>query len=228
MERRSLSLPGSKQRGTRRTRRVLPLLAAGVVFLVSGCIDLTADMELNTDGSGILRMEYRLARELYEMGVFDQGSSYVPVPLHEEDFRSVETRTEGLSLDRYRIERNDVEVRIRTRIAFEDLDALNNYYSPGEERIRLETIGNQRRLTVDLHPGATGPVDDQTREFAESYLKDFAIRIAVEAPANIQSFDGFDGGESSRKAQISLPLSRLFTGDARQSVSLEWKREKGE
>jgi hypothetical protein len=192
------------------------------VLLLSGCVDLTARMELNGDGSGTLQLKYRLSSELWEMGVFDQGSSYVPVPLHEEDFRRVVAGMDGLELSSYRIERNETEVRIRSRIAFESIDALNRYYSPGEQRIRLEGSDAGHRFTIDLHPGVDAALDEQTRSFAETYLSDYHIRIEVQTPETIRDLGDFSAAEGGREASVSVPLSRLFTGDARRSVALEW------
>lgn len=202
------------------------LLLMGTALLLTGCLDLSAELEMNEDGSGRFELEYRLSPESYEMAVFDRESSYVPVPIHEDDLRRVAAGIDGLALRDYRLQRGENEFVVTAALRFDDLEALNRFYSPGEERIRFEqaagTNGADTRLTVELHPGAVGELDEDTRSFAETYLQDYRMEMRITVPEPIRGRENLSSGDDERSAGISASLGELFTGDAPQRVWLEW------
>jgi hypothetical protein len=205
------------------TRRAgLSVLGMAVVLLLTGCLDLTATLDMKDDGSGRFELEYRLSRELFEMGVFDQESSFVPIPIHREDFENAVARVDGVRLDRYQIERSEGEVVVRSAVRFDNLDALNAYYSPGEERIRVKEANGTRRLVLDLHPDEAGELDPETRSFAESYLSEHYVTLQLRAPRAIQSAENATIGDGGDSAHARFSLASLFTGDAPKNVSVIW------
>jgi hypothetical protein len=203
-------------------RAGVSVLGIAVVFLLTGCLDLTATLDMKDDGSGRFELEYRLDRDLFEMGVFDQESSFVPIPIHREDFEKAVARVDGVRLDRYRIERSESEVVVRSAVRFDSLDALNAYYNPGEERIRLNEANGTRTLVLDLHPDKAGDLDPETRAFAESYLSEHYLTVRLRAPSAIQSAENATVGDGGDWAQARFSLASLFTGDAPKSLSAIW------
>lgn len=206
----------------RANRVAVAVLGVGVLLILSGCLDITATLDLENDGSGRLELEYRLGRDLYEMGVFDEESAYVPIPIHREDYERAVNDVEGVELARYQIERSEKEIVVTSAIRFETLDALNAYYSPGAQRIRIDQANGTRKLVVDLHPDEAGDLDAETRSFAESYLSDHYVTIRLQAPGAIESSENVTVGEAGDRAEGRFSLASLFTGDAPRNVSVSW------
>jgi hypothetical protein len=203
-------------------RGATALLGVASLLLLTGCLDVTATLDMENDGSGRLELEYRLGRELYEMGVFDEESAYVPIPVHREDYERAVAGVDGVELERYQIERSESEVVVRSAVRFADLDALNAYYSPGQERIRLDEAGGGRTLVVDLHPDEAGDLDPQTRSFAEGYLSDYYVTFKISAPGAIESAENVAVGDAKDRAEGRFSLASLFTGAAPRNVSVSW------
>ncbi len=204
------------------SRLAAAVIGLGAALLLSGCLDVTATIELNEDGSGRFDLEYRLSTDVYEMGVFDEESSFVPVPVHEEDLRRAAEAVDGVEMRDYSLQRSDEEVLIRSSIAFDSLAALNAYYSPGEERIRLGEDGGRRQLQVDLHPGDVGELDEETRSFAEAYLSEYTVAVRVRPPGRVTTAQAMEVAENGRSATAAVSLAELFTGTAPQTVSVDW------
>ncbi|MFW5728498.1 MAG: hypothetical protein ACOCYG_02440 [Spirochaetota bacterium] len=204
----------------RRLTAVVPGFA--VVLLLAGCLDATATIELQEDGSGRFELEYRLSTDVYEMGVFDRDSPFVAVPIHRDDLRRAAEGVDGVEMRDYTLRRSDGEVLIRTSVSFDSLDALNAYYSPGEERIRLGESNGRQRLLVDLHPGDVGELDAETRSFADAYLSEYTVELRVRPPSNVGAAEAMEIVENGRSATAGVTLAELFTGRAPQTVSVEW------
>lgn len=216
------STRGSGRGALRRGRFVAFAVGLGAVMLLTGCLDVTATIELNEDGSGRFDLEYRLSTDVYEMGVFDENSSFVPVPVHEEDLRRAAEAADGVEMRDYSRQRSNEEVLIRTSVAFDSLEALNAYYSPGEERIRLREAGGGRQLQVDLHPGDVGELDEETRSFAEAYLSEYTVAVRVRPPGRVTAAQAMEVADNGRSATATVSLAELFTGTAPQTVSVDW------
>ena len=80
----------------RRCAAICFLAFVSVVFF--SCMGVSSQIKLNADGSGTIKLEYRVALELENVGKLDGNEAYPPVPMGKIDLERSIARVSGLRL----------------------------------------------------------------------------------------------------------------------------------
>ncbi len=166
-------------------RKIIPLLI-GVVLLAS-CVDVETRLSIHGNGSGTLVLDYSIARQLADLGRTAAEAPAVPLPLEREDFQRALAGVPGLVLKSFTRSQNELEVSIRAEISFVSLEALARVEVFQEMRLRLETSGSRRTMSVLLARAAESPVSDDSVAMVGDMFQGRALTYVVQAPSRIVS-----------------------------------------
>ena len=189
-------------------------LAILVLLLFSSCVDLTTDIDLNSDGSGRIRLSYVAKRALVNLGTIDEENRFYALPVSQDDFINTAERVEGLSLQSFSLDEEVDILRIDATLDFENVDALSELFSSsGPGAVEIVEVGGDTVYRQVIYGGSGEEVDADSRELIETFFSEDAVILNLEAPFEIKSSNL--GNFSGREATVELAMTDiLFSREA--------------
>ena len=185
--------------------------------LLASCLNVETTISLENDLSGRVSITYEIENELWDLGVFDPESSVRAFPVSEADFRRTVRRVEGAELVDYSISRDEATTRVEASLSFDDLEALNGIYAPGQSLIAVTEEGEQTVYRQRLKPEDEYTVEDT--EFVESYFGNYSVVFRVQAPGEVDRANFGEVVASKREVRVSLDLVEFL----RRPAPVDWE-----
>ena len=189
--------------------RFCTALCVVILLLLSACVDLTTDIELNSDGSGSIALSYTASRAMINLGTIDEQNRFYAIPVSEDDFLAAANQVEGLSLESFRLSEEVDMLTIEATLDFESVEALSGLFgSSGPGAIEITDDGNITIYRHTIYGGAEGEIDPESRDLIETFFSEDEILFSLEAPAAIQSVS--TGTFSGRVARSELMMTDIL------------------
>lgn len=160
-------------------RQVLAAAFCGI-FLFS-CIGASADFTLRRNGSGSLKIEYRIAKDFESLGKLDGNERWLPVPVGKADLERSVDRVKGLKLSSFSSREDGKDLLITARLEFADAGALAGF---------LDSTGQQALVDLEkkrivLYFPAMERQNPEFREFFSGVLSgyDYSLSFSLPGPA---------------------------------------------
>lgn len=207
-----------------RTAVQITLATIIAVIGLSSCLSLDVTLSLREDSSD-LTFVYTIARSVWDLGVFDEGSPERAIPVSERDARETAGLHDGVSLEEYRISESPETVEVRVVYRTDSEEALAALWGAvGGSRLSLDRDAGT--LTVPITAG-TGPLDNDQRELIAGGFEGYHVSLSVVPPARTTAtvVERPPFGEvvtEDRNARWSAPMSTLMTAEGPVSVSVSW------
>lgn len=203
-------------------RRVL--IIAGLmlmVFVLSGCLNITQEVWVNPDGSGKIKIDMGLGEVFFQMGG-DEASN--PLTEMKTDFEA-QSGTKNLKVSEY----TDDKAQMRHLVIEFETDNIQQYLLNNASQssmgapMTLEKLANGNYLLKQTisNPdpsSAGGEVDQQTKDMMVEYFKDMYWKIIVHVPSVIST----TGSQSGQTVEWKVPMADLFLENKVVDVSLEY------
>ncbi|MDR3147409.1 MAG: hypothetical protein LBU00_03410 [Treponema sp.] len=196
---------------------VRSLVTALGLALLCSCVGVRSEIVLNADGTGRLRLEYRVSRQFEAIGALDGNVGRPSVPLGRVDFERSIGRLEGLKLDSFSSREEGGDLVTRATISFSRLEDILPLLDSGGRGATLEREGDRRVLRIHLG-GADSPgeaPDPQLLVLADQVSQGYDIAFTFSAPGGVElrvtgDSEGLNIGEPGKTTEFSVPLSRFF------------------
>ena len=201
-------------------KRARAVMAAAASLLLSSCIGIESRATFRDDGSGVLKMEYRIARSLVDLG--SQGGSSLPLPVDEEELREALSQARGLKLIAVHRRDDEKDVYIGAEIGFDRVEAIAEVDAFADMPMSLERSGDsfvfrQVLSTADEQaaPGATdaAAAAESDKELSQMFAGMFAgyeLAFSVSAPRPIRSHSAGELSADRKSVTWRLPLERVM------------------
>ncbi|WP_455383496.1 hypothetical protein [Salinispira pacifica] len=194
------------------------LLIGPLFLLLASCVSIDTTIELSGDGSGQISLTYTVSQMVANLGSVDKGWQKLPLPINEADFRRQVSQSQGLTLRSFSKSEDAQNVTIKAVLAFSDVAALNRFYSAGENEISLSQSGNDTVYRQVIFQGFPDGVDQQTRDFAAAFFKDYHLTFQMKAPRQIKSASAGTVSSDRRSVTFDMPVLQLLD----QKTPLVW------
>ncbi|MDR2049410.1 MAG: hypothetical protein LBP69_08130 [Treponema sp.] len=159
-----------------------PLFAAFVcAFLFFSCIGTGSDITLRGDGSGTLKLEYRLAKELEGLGKLDGNERWLPVPVGKADMERTVDRVEGLKLISFSSKEDGKDIVYSARLDFDSPRALTAFLDGSGRLVELDM--EKRRLAFTF--GGTENPEAGFRDMVASSFSGYRFSLSLVMPAAV-------------------------------------------
>ncbi|MFW6368227.1 MAG: hypothetical protein ACOCZ9_00690 [Spirochaetota bacterium] len=193
--------------------------AAMIVVLVStlsGCLSIETSVTFEDRESGTIEMEYRIREQDIVEDRVDSPPGMLPLPVSEREVRRAASGIDQLDLERYSSDTGDGIRVVRTRLSFQSLAALNEFYGAGSETpaIYFEDDSYMQRV----FNGFDQPIDDESRSFFEMAFPDSYLKFAVSLPEEIREVES-GSRVSEREAEWTIELEDV----AEETEPLYWR-----
>ncbi|MDR1929448.1 MAG: hypothetical protein LBQ44_02355, partial [Treponema sp.] len=123
------------------------LFFAFCAFCLFSCIGTGADINLRQDGSGTLKLEYRMAKDLESLGKFDGNERWPPLPAGRADMERSVKRIEGLSLRSFSSREEGKDLVNSFQLEFSNTEALSAFLDSTGQKVRIDMRGRRVVLT---------------------------------------------------------------------------------
>jgi len=192
-------------------RLLLPALFAAAL---SSCIGVQSQISLGRDGSGTLRLSYRISQFLRE-------SQDLPLPVSREDFQRAVAAAPGLRLEALSQREDEQDVTIEARIAFDRVEALNALgdrlgLSYGEQ-------GGRRVFRQRLYPGQPpGGISAESLKLVETFFQGYEVSLELSSPAPILSHSLGTLSEDRRSLRYQTTIPELLKQKDEVTLEVTW------
>jgi hypothetical protein len=177
-------------------------------FFFFSCIGAGADIQLRRNGSGTIKLEYRMAKDLESLGKLDGNERWPTAPVGRADFERSVNRIQGLKLRSFVTREDGKDLLSSVQLDFDNTGALAAFLdSPG------------RRLTIDMNAGSIRcifppvssipPINPNDGEFKELLTEvfagyDFSLSFTLPGEVRGRWVDGDGKSLDSGPAQLAL------------------------
>jgi hypothetical protein len=159
-----------------------PLFAAFVcALLFFSCIGTGSTINIRSDGSGTIKLEYRLAKELEGLGKLDGNERWLPVPVGKADLERTVDRVKGLKLVSFSFKEDGKDIVYSARLDFDSPRALTGFLDASGRQVELDM--EKRRLTF-IFTGTENP-EAGFRDMVVSSFAGYSFSLGLVMPAAV-------------------------------------------
>ncbi|MDR2745971.1 MAG: hypothetical protein LBB77_00865 [Treponema sp.] len=203
-------------------KRIVPVLLIFAGFLCS-CIGVKTEIALKADGTGTIHVEYRISRELMDIGILDGNTRWPGVPVGEADFERSIDGLEGLSKISFSTREEGPDLIHRITAGFsklEDILPLLDYNGEAASLVR----GEKRSLVLHLAPfpeNRDEAVEPELLALAEEAFRGYFFAMSLSAPSPVEiRVSGANPRieQGGRKAGFSIPFYELISKNESPTV----------
>ncbi len=192
------------------------ILVVPLVFLLASCVSIDTTVQLSANGSGQIALTYTVSQMVANLGTVDKEWQKLPLPIREADFRQTVASIPGLTLSSYAQTEDAQNITIKATLAFSDLKALNQLYSPGSEAVTLSQTGGNTVYRQLIFQGFPDGVDQQSKDFAAAFFKDYHLNFSLSTPAPIKNASAGTVSADKRRVSYDIPILQLL--DAKSPI----------
>jgi hypothetical protein len=169
------------------TRRFLSVFFAAALSLgvLGSCIGISSEITLRRDGSGTVRLEYRLSRELESLGKLDGNERWPPVPAGKADFERTAARVPGLTVKSFKSSAEGKDLVNRAVLGFADTGALLRFLDATGQRASLSRENGRNRLSLALSAGG-GEIDNGLAELVAGASRGYFLTMSFSLPSEAE------------------------------------------
>ncbi|TVQ40766.1 MAG: hypothetical protein EA384_02110 [Spirochaetaceae bacterium] len=193
------------------------VLTAALLAFVS-CIEVETELSFASADSGSLKVSYAIDSRALQIGMFDDGATILPLPLHQRDFEQTAATHPQLELRSYHRAGGNGVTRIDAEYRFESLAALQT------------ALGSRTTVILDATPQGTwfkhalfeGHGGGQrSQEFVDEFLADASFSMTVHAPGPVisSSIGQIDG----RLVRLHYTARELLVMEEPLILELVWQ-----
>ena len=204
-----------------RLRPVFLLVPLAALALVS-CIGIGADIELKSDLSGSVSLEYRVSRMVESMGKVDGNERWLPLPVSRVDFERTVARVPGLKLDSWKSEQDETDILVRAGLSFADAGALVSFLDATGRSARFTDNAGTRTLALRLSEGG-GALDPDLETLVRTVFKGYSVRLRIKTPTEPVSSPSGKANASTRTASFDAPVADLLASRENVDWTVTWK-----
>jgi hypothetical protein len=157
------------------------------------CVGADSRISFNKDGSGTVKIEYRLSGELENLGKLDGNDNAPPLPAGGKDLERTAARIEGLRLLSQSSIMEGKDRILRARLAFSSPRALERFFDASGQYFRADFSG--RRVSL-VFPAAV-EMSPEFKELAAGALEGYEFFLAFSMPQPVRVNWTGENGEAA-------------------------------
>jgi hypothetical protein len=232
------------------SRRIaLAAMAAAAGLLLSSCIGVESRVTFHNDGSGVLKIEYRIAKSLTDLG--KEGASQIPLPVGEEELRKALSDAKGVKLMGTSRREDEKDVYIAAEVSFNRIESLAEVEAFKDMPMSLERSGSDfvfRQVisgaaapqgadaaeaqapaagaaAATAEAGAQAAPAESDKELAAMFstlLEGYELIFSVNAPRPIKSSSAGEISADRRTVTYRLPVEKVMDLPPETAFTVTW------
>ncbi|MDR1279160.1 MAG: hypothetical protein LBK02_10455 [Treponema sp.] len=210
--------------------KFFPLLG---VFILGSCIGIEAGISVRGDGSGTMRLEYRISRLAESLGKLDGNEGWQTVPLGRADFERSLERLPGLRLVSFSSKDDGTDLITRAELEFKDIKDLIPFLAGAGQGAALVEENGKKRLSLIVFPGA-GEGDGELLSLVRELARPYTFALSFSAPGAVElgltdgrgmsraAAEGVLIESSGKKSSLSVNVGDLLSSPEGLGAEIIW------
>ncbi len=206
----------------RRSAKTLVVLTAGILLL-SSCIDVNEDITISADGSGVVKLAYRIARVVIDLPRAENTSVAFPLPTNPAEFESLVQNAPGLTLQDFTLTNEAATLGANATIQFTGVEALNAAFTNSvSQGFTYLSTPSRTTFTQRIYQGNSAGVDQQTLDLVKSLFGDYKLVFSLHAPRAIQSVNIGSTSSNETTATYSTTIPDIIQSKTPVIWEVSW------
>jgi len=187
-------------------KRSLLLLPAFLIIFCS-CIGVSANVQMNADGSGRVTMEYRISKMLDSIGMLDGNASMPPVPVSRTDWERTVSRIPDTRLVSYSRKETSNDIIVNAVIGFNNPQALALVLCASNDMVSVNVSGQSNNFDI-IFTNGSNQYDADFLKLMQGVFADCNFSFSFNAPRNSTlTFTDARGNAASAPASAAAVTS---------------------
>jgi len=178
------------------------------LLLFSSCFGVSADITLNSNGSGTITLEYHISKALDSLGRLDGNERWNTIPVGRADFERTIDRLPDMRLLSFSSREDARNTVISARMEFASINGLLAFLDASGQRSAFTGTAGSGRLVLTLSEGAQDLNPGLTQLLA-SISDGYSVNISM----------SFPGG---RRESRSFPLYDVLSSSEKMDIEFSW------
>jgi hypothetical protein len=157
-----------------------------LVFLLSSCLGVKTNIDINNDGSGTIDLVYTISETFDSLGQQDGNLSQPPVPVSKSDFEKTISQIEGLSLKSYKSESDGENILVTVKLGFDNLTSLTTFFDESGQLVSYTEANGKRELVFRFND-APGNSSASEQELFTKALEGYMFEFSVKTRGNVEA-----------------------------------------
>jgi hypothetical protein len=168
--------------------------ALGILLVFfSSCIGISSDISIRQDGSGTIKLEYRVSRSIESLGKLDGNERWPPVPVGRADFERAVARIQGMRLRSFSTKTTEQDMVYRMTLEFSQTAALLQFLDATGGATLVHEQG-KNRLSFTLSEGQALSSDSELTALIMEAAGTYTVNLGFSLPKAAELIFLGDGG----------------------------------
>lgn len=205
-------------------------------FLLCSCIGLQVETVFNADGSGSMRLQMRISKELLQMG--EEEGAEMDVPLSKEDLEETYRGVKGVTVREVVQEDTETDRVITALVDFDDFGAVTEVEGfPGQETsLAREGGATVFRTRIGDKSGAAGltgggaadggrqelELDESMITAIRAFMEGYSFEYRITAPKKVKRHTHGELTNNGRTVVYNMPMGDLIVLDEPFTFEITW------
>jgi hypothetical protein len=200
-------------------RLLLPFLAS---VLLCSCIGIDSQITLRNDGSGTLKLDYRISQFMKNLDVA-KSDWRLPLPVSREDFQRTVGSIQGLRLVSLDQREDEKDVFIAARIDFARVEAINDIGKAGQIELSFSNEGDLHVFRQQVYRGGgLEEISQESLQMVETFFEGYGLTYRVSAPAVIMRHSLGELSEDKRSVSYHTTIADLLKSREKKVLEIAW------
>jgi hypothetical protein len=195
---------------------IILILLSFAVFMFNSCIGISADIQIQRDGSGRISLEYKFSRMAEIIGRLDGNDKQHIIPTGRLDFERTVSRIEGMRLVSFSSSEDTKNIINRVILEFNNTEALLKFLDPSGKRAKLSQENNLNKLYILLNEPVSSDINPDLMNLMQQVSEDYKISIRFSAAGAKDTSITFTNGTG--EAIISPVQAKVVSENIRNNV----------
>ena len=209
------------------------MLLLPIIFMLSSCFGVNADIVLNQNGSGTVALEYHINKSLNSLGELDGNERWKTIPVGKADFERTLDRLPDMKLLSFSSKEDGKNHIISAKMAFSNIRGLLAFLDASGQRSSFTGDARSGRMVLTLSEGVknknTG-LDELLAGICEGYSVRMSFSFPVEGSLSVSDLQGralaaIPGSEiqsRGKKVSCSFPLYKVLSAADGINAEFRW------
>ena len=201
----------------RKPAAVLFLLS--LVFLLSSCFGINADIVLNPNGTGTITLEYRISKSLDSLGKLDGNERWNTIPVGKADFERTLDRLPEIKLLSFSLKEDGNDIVIAAKMEFQSLRGLFAFLDASGRRVSFSGDARSGRMLLTLSEGRMNRIPADKNPNLAKLMADICEGDSVRMSMTFPGEGSLAVSDSRGKPLTAIPGSEIIPGGKKVSCS---------
>lgn len=167
----------------KKIKSVHRLFYFGIVLIsLSSCIGISADIQMRSNGSGRITLEYRFSRMAEAIGRLDGNERWNIIPTGRADIERTVARIDGLRLVSFSSREDSRDIINRVTLEFNNIETLIKFLDPTGSRASFSRQNGSNKLQLVLNEPVSSEINPDLLHLVQQVSEGYNVSFSFNAP----------------------------------------------